>query len=204
MWLEMSGVFLKKTKNEKIIFSQNPQIMSESQEQPLDELTRMKFNTNCLDQNPDNFLNGTEPLIINSMDAAGNVVLVLDMTNVPECEKVDFSDTPNHHQESEANLLKEFGINDRVCNTFEPTEHPGWTEDYRIYQFTNPITLTRVQKQKRTNALRNPPAVLLKPNKRALNYVPLEDYSVAEIMNAMPGKSSNNPVTLEDSEDESV
>ena len=177
--------------------------MSSSEEHLLDK--RMSFNTNCLDPNPENFLNGTAPLVINSTDAAGNRVLLLDLTtNVPECEKADFSDTPDHHEQSEANLLKEFGINDRVCNTFEPTEHPGWTEDYRMYQFTNPITLTRVQKQKRENALLNPPAVLYKPPKRAHNYVPIPDCTVADIMDAMPGKASNNPVTLEDSEDETV
>lgn len=186
----MSVVFLKKTKTKKSFFLK----MSEDH---LDKLGR--FDTNCLDPNPVCFLNGVVPCVITSTDSAGNVVSMCDLTtNVPVCEKTDFSDTPNHDEASEAFIFHLFGMNERVCNVFEPSEHRGVSANYREYQFSNPETLRQKPKQDCINALRNPPETLRKPLKRAANFVPLEDYAVSIIMDALPGISSNNPVTLDD------
>ena len=171
-----------------------------SEELPLDK--RMEFNTNCLDPDPICSLNGTEPLIVSTTDAAGKVITVCDLVNnVPACELADFSDTPDHHEQSEVFLLTSFGITERVCHVFEPTEHPGVSHDYRILQFENPELLNQKKRQRYETAMLYPPTPLAKPPKRSAVFVPLEDYPVSEIMSAFPGNSSNNPVSLDDSEE---
>jgi hypothetical protein len=193
----MSGVFLKKTKNEKIIFSENRQIMSE--EPPLDK--RMKFNPNCLDPDPICFLNGTQPLIVTATDAAGNVITVCDLVNnEPACEKADFSDTPAISPASEYLVLSMFDINARAVRVFQPT---GWgmSAEYKKFQHVNRETLTQTQKQRYDTAMLNPPPKRAFPVNVKDLPLPFHDCTVAEIMSAFPGKSSNNPVTLDDSDD---
>ena len=190
----MSVDFVENRKWKKSLFSENHKIMSVHH---LDK--RGKFDTNCLDTDPRCFIrNGTQPLFVSATDATGKVVTICDLVNnVPACEMIDFSDTPEYHARSEANLLELFDTRGKTVVTFEPTSR-GMSNDYRKYQFVNPNTLPPRERQRCEDVKMYPPPVSPKPAKMPDDFIPLDDYSVSEIMSALPGVSSANPVTLED------
>ena len=174
--------------------------MSESKEHPLDK--RMKFNTNCVDPDPRCFLNDTQPLFVTATDSAGKVISICDLVNnVPACEKSDFSDTPAISPVSECLVFSMFDIDARATRVFYPTCRVS--KEYTKFQFSNRETLTQRQRQRYDTAMLNPPQKHTFPVNVNCLPLPFPDCTVADIMNALPGKSSNNPVTLEDS-DESV
>ena len=166
---------------------------------------RGRFNTNCLDPNPNCFLNGTQPLSIcgTVMDSVGNPTPVYDLVNTePACEKADFTDTPAMDEDSETYLFSIFDMRKPVNNVFEPSKSPGMTAEFKKFQFVDPKTLNQKQRQRYDTAMLRPPAVLPKPVRP--QGIPLVDYPVSEIMSAFPGTSSNNPVILEDLETSDV
>ena len=141
--------------------------------------------------------------MVTATDAAGNVVTVCDLVNnEPACEKSDFSDTPVISPESECLVFNMFDINARATRVFYPTG-TSMSAEYKRFQFANRETLKPAQKQRYDTAMLNPPQKHTFPVNVNCLPLPFPDCTVADIMNALPGKSSNNPVTLEDS-DESV
>ena len=160
---------------------------------------RMKFNPHCLDPNPNCFLNGIQPLIIISTNACGKVVPVYDLVNnEPACEKFDFSDTPAMDDASENYLFSLFDMKVPVNNVFESTKNTGTSDEFRKFQFANPATLSQTQRQRYETAMLKRPVLLAKPRRNTP--LPFEECTVEDIIDALPGKSSKNPVTLEESE----
>ncbi len=160
---------------------------------------RGKFDTNCLDSDPYCFSrNGTQAQFVTATNAAGNVISVCDLVNnEPACEMIDFSDTPEYHARSEVNLLELFDTRGKTVVTYEPISH-GVSNDYRKYQFVNPNTLPTQERKRAENVKMYPLSVSPKPAKMPDYFIPLDDYTVSEIISAIPGMSSANPVTLED------